>query len=70
MHEDEESSGERADPIGIVICTGEISKHLEGEHVGRPGGRTIRIRDSGEFLTDIKREFGGGDEESVKVAEL
>ena len=24
----------------------------------------------GEFLTDIKREFGGGDEESVKVAEL
>ena len=23
-----------------------------------------------EFLTDIKREFGGGDEESVKVAEL
>ena len=24
----------------------------------------------GEFLVDIKREFGGGDEESVKVAEL
>ena len=24
----------------------------------------------GEFLTDIKREFGGEDEESVKVAEL
>ena len=24
----------------------------------------------GEFLADIKREFGGGDEESVKVAEL
>jgi len=24
----------------------------------------------GEFLTDIKKEFGGGDEESVKVAEL
>ena len=23
-----------------------------------------------EFLTDIKKEFGGGDEESVKVAEL
>jgi len=24
----------------------------------------------GEFLADIKREFGEGDEESVKVAEL
>ena len=24
----------------------------------------------GEFLTDIKRKFGGEDEESVKVAEL
>jgi len=24
----------------------------------------------GEFLADIKKEFGGGDEESVKVAEL
>ena len=24
----------------------------------------------GEFLTDIKKEFGGGDKESVKVAEL
>ena len=24
----------------------------------------------GEFLTDIRREFGEGDEESVKVAEL
>jgi len=24
----------------------------------------------GEFLVDIKRVFGGGDEESVKVAEL
>ena len=23
-----------------------------------------------EFLTDIKREFGGGDEESVKITEL
>ena len=24
----------------------------------------------GEFLADIKKEFGGGDEETVKVAEL
>ena len=24
----------------------------------------------GEFLTEIKKKFGGGEEESVKVAEL
>ena len=24
----------------------------------------------GEFLAEIRKEFGGGDEESVKVAEL
>jgi len=30
----------------------------------------IEFESIGEFLAEIKREFGGGDEESVKVAEL
>ena len=30
----------------------------------------IEFESTGEFLAEIKREFGGGDEESVKVAEL
>ena len=30
----------------------------------------LEYKTVGEFLVDIKREFGGGDEESVKVAEL
>jgi len=30
----------------------------------------IEFESSGEFLAGIKREFGGGDEESVKVAKL
>ena len=30
----------------------------------------IKFESAGEFLTEIKKEFGGGDEESVKVAEL
>jgi len=32
--------------------------------------REIEFESAGEFLTEIKKEFGGGDEESVKVAEL
>jgi len=30
----------------------------------------IKFESAGEFLAEIRREFGGGDEESVKVAEL
>ena len=32
--------------------------------------RLLEYESVGEFLADIKREFGEGDEESVKVAEL
>jgi len=30
----------------------------------------IEFESAGEFLAEIRKEFGGGDEESVKVAEL
>jgi len=30
----------------------------------------LEYENVGEFLADIKREFGGGDEELVKVTEL
>ena len=30
----------------------------------------LEYKSVGEFLVDIKKEFGGGDEESVKVTEL
>ena len=30
----------------------------------------LEYKSVGEFLADIKKEFGGGDEESVKVVEL
>ena len=33
-------------------------------------GRLLEYELVGEFLVDIKKEFRGGDEESVKVAEL
>jgi len=33
-------------------------------------GELLEYETVGEFLANIKREFGGGDEESVKVAEL
>ena len=30
----------------------------------------LEYESAGEFLAELKREFGGGDEEFVKVAEL
>ena len=33
-------------------------------------GGLLEYESVGEFLADIKKEFGGGDEKSVKVAEL
>ena len=33
-------------------------------------GKLLEYEIVGEFLADIKREFGGGDKEMVKVAEL
>ena len=33
-------------------------------------GRLLKYKNVEEFLTNIKKEFGGGDEEKVKVAEL
>jgi len=43
MHEDEGSSSGGIDPMDTVIYTRGLSRHLEGERVGGPGGRTIRI---------------------------
>jgi len=33
-------------------------------------GRLLEYKTVGEFLADIRKEFGEGDEESVKVVEL
>lgn len=33
-------------------------------------GGLLEYKTTGELLTDIKKEFGGGDKEEVKVAKL
>ena len=42
-NEDEKSSSQRINLVGIIIHIGGISRYLEGEHVGRFGGGIIRI---------------------------
>ena len=38
-NEDEGKYSRRTGVVGIVICTGRVSRHMEGECDGRVGGR-------------------------------
>ena len=62
IHKNERSINGRADLVGAVICAGRISRYLKG--------RLLEYETMEEFLADIKKEFGEGNEKSVKVAEL
>jgi len=42
---------------------------MKGEYIRRLGG-LLEYEIVGKFLADIKREFGRGDKETVKVVEL
>ena len=53
-----------------VICTRKISKCMKEEYFGRFRGGLLEYKTAEEFLVDIKKEFGGRDEEIVKVTEL
>ena len=67
-NEVEEGTSGGTNPMDIIICPRWIiwkknmMEELETEE--------IEFESVGEFLAEIKKEFGGGDEESVKVVEL
>ena len=43
---------------------------MKRECVGRTGGKGTKIQDSERIFAEIKRKFGGGEEELVKAAKL
>ena len=43
---------------------------MEGKYIEKSRGVLLEYETVGEFLTDIRKEFRGGDEEALKVAEL
>ena len=55
--------------VGVVICTGRISKHMEIECNRGSREWKIDICNSGKFFTDLKQEFGKGDNKTIRVAE-
>jgi len=56
--------------VNTIICVGRISEYLEEEYVERSREKRIWNKTIGEFLADLKKKFGEGDNEIIKVVEL
>ena len=56
--------------MDFVIYAGRINRYIEREHIRELEGRLLEYETVREFLADIKKEFGKGDKNLVKVAEL
>ena len=56
--------------MGIAIYIKRISRYLEGNIIEDLGSRSSSYAIVGEFLSDLKEEFGGEDDETIKIAEL
>jgi len=54
--------------VGIIIHARRLSRYIEGKCLG--GSETLEYGMIGGFLADLKREFGGKDNETMKVVEL
>ena len=56
--------------MGIIIYIEKIGRCMKREYIGRLRGGLLEYKTVEEFLADIKKNFGRGDKETVKVAEL
>ena len=56
--------------MGFVICAGRIGRCWEENVMEEMESGEVEYKFAEEFLTSLKKEFGGGEEESIKVAEL
>ena len=68
--EDEGSTTRGTGPMGAALYARRVSRYVEEKYVGRTGSRELEFETVGEFLAEIKKEFGRGEEELVKAAEL
>ena len=57
QNENERDGGRRTNPVNLLICTGRISRCLEGEYTGRLGSRTIEIQDSGGIFNEYQKRI-------------
>lgn len=56
--------------MGIAIYIERISRYLEGNIIEDLESGSLSYIIVGEFLSDLKEEFGREDDETIKMAEL
>ena len=56
--------------MGIAIYIERISRYLEGNIIEDLESGSLSYIIVGEFLSDLKEEFGREDNETIKMAEL
>jgi len=56
--------------VGIAIYIERISRYLEGNIIEDLESRSLSYAIVGEFLSDLKEEFGREDDETIKMAKL
>ena len=70
MDENERYSNRGVDSVDFVIYARRLSKYLERKIFRRFKNKSTRIYNSRGIMVDLKREFSGGDNETMKIAEL
>jgi len=56
--------------VGVVIHTGGSADVWKENVIEEIEAEKVKYESVEEFLTSLRKEFGGGEEELVKVAEL
>jgi len=56
--------------VNAVIYTGSISKYLEKNIIKDLESESLVYTIIGEFLTDLEKKIGGGNNDTMKVIEL
>jgi len=56
--------------MSAVLCARRVSRCVEKNVLEELEAEELKFETVGEFLAEIKKEFGGGEEEPVKAAEL
>ena len=51
--------------MDVILCAGRGSRYIEENMLEKLEVEELEFKTVGEFLTEIKKKFGGGEEESV-----
>ena len=69
-NEDEKKYSRGVNPVDTVIYARRINEYIKGKYLEDLETGLLKYETVGEFLAEIKKEFGRGDKKTVKIAKL